>query len=221
MSQHSHRHTWDPWSGWSTISASTDSSFTIWFTGLPGTGKMTLAHLVKKTLVGRGYKVEIIDSHALSYWLKHELHIEDDIREDRSHAPGYEAFTTYICTLLARNGIITITASVSPYQEVRTHALEQIQHFIKVYLHCSSDLRRKRLQQQELPPGIAEHMYQPSTRPELSINTGLEVPERSALHVLTYLEHCGHIAPRWEENDTSDEEIATVKVRLQALGYLE
>ena len=221
MSKHSHQHTWDPWPGWSTISASNTTSFTIWFTGLPGTGKTTLAHLVKKTLVTRGYKVEIIDSHALSYWLKHELHIEDDIREDRSHTPGYDAFITYICTLLARNGIITITVSVSPYQEARIHAREQIQHFIEVYVHCSADLRRKRLQQHELPASTAEHMYQPSTRPELSINTGLELPERSALHVLTYLEQCGHIAPRWEENDTLDEEIAIVKVRLQALGYLE
>jgi len=66
MTQHSHNHTWDFWSGWSTISANNDTSFTIWFTGLPGTGKTTLAYLVRKTLLTRGYKVEIIDSQALS-----------------------------------------------------------------------------------------------------------------------------------------------------------
>src|SRR5436309_12107348 len=132
MSQHSHHHTWDLWSGWSTISANNDTSFTIWFTGLPGTGKSTLAHFVRKALLARGYKVEIIDSQTLSYWLKHELHIEDEVQEEHSHTPGYEAFITYICKLLARNGIITISVSVSPYQEARTHAREQIQHFVEV-----------------------------------------------------------------------------------------
>src|SRR5579859_6679961 len=138
MSQHSRDHTWNPWPGWSTISSGNDDSFTIWLTGLPGTGKSILAHLVKKALMARGYKVEIIDSQTLPHWLKHELHIEDDIREERGHVPGYDAFITYICALLARNGIITIT--VSPYQEARTNAREQIPHFIEVYLHCSAAL---------------------------------------------------------------------------------
>ena len=39
MSQHSHHHAWDSWLGWSTISADNAMSFTIWFTGLPATGK--------------------------------------------------------------------------------------------------------------------------------------------------------------------------------------
>src|SRR5690242_7160450 len=59
MSQHSEYHTWDMGSGWSTISAHKDLSFTLWCTGLPGTGKTTLAYLVKKALLARGYKVEI------------------------------------------------------------------------------------------------------------------------------------------------------------------
>ncbi|MFL5624781.1 MAG: adenylyl-sulfate kinase [Ktedonobacteraceae bacterium] len=221
MTQHSHNHTWDSWSGWSTISANNDTSFTIWFTGLPGTGKTTLAHLVRKALLTRGYKVEIIDSQALSYWLKHELQIEDDIQEDRSHTPGYDAFVTYICTLLARNGIITITVAVSPYREARTHAREQIQHFVEVYLYCPNNLRLKRVSQQERVTRMAEQTYQAPLRAEVNIDTGLETSERSALHIIDYLELQGYIAPLWEEADTPDEEIANVKARLQSLGYLD
>ena len=197
-----------------------NTGFTIWFTGLPGTGKSTLSSLVKKALIARGHKVEIINSQTLSYWLKHELHIEEDIHEDRSHVPGYDAFITYICTLLARNGIITITVSVSPSQEARTHAREHIQHFIEVYLHCPPHLRHQRL---EGPASsITEQVYQPPSRAELSIDTSLELPERSALRIIAYLEQCGYVAPIWEGASTSDEEeIELVKARLQALGYLE
>src|SRR5216684_7902193 len=109
---------------------------------------------------------------------KHELHIEDDGREDLTHAPGYDAFITYICTLLARNGIITISVSVSPNQEARTHAREQIHHFIEVYLHCTPAQRLVRLGQHGLIPAMPAQLYQVPAKAELSIDTSLELPER-------------------------------------------
>ena len=167
-----------------------------------------------------GYKVEIIDTQTLSYWLKHELHIDDDIREDRSHTPGYDAFITYICALLARNGVITLAVSVSPHQIARSHAREQIQHFIEVYVHCSESDRHKRLQQQETT-GIAAHPYEVPLHAELNIDTSLELIERSALRIISYVEQRGFIAPLWEELDTLDEETAIIMARLQSLGYLD
>lgn len=221
MSQHSQHHVWDPGSGWSTISASKTLSFTIWFTGLPGTGKTTLAQLVKKAIVTRGYKVEIIDTQTLSYWLKHELHIEEEVKEDQSHSPGYDAFITYICALLARNGIITLAVSVSPHQIARLHAREQLQHFIEVYVHCPASCRYKRLQQYDLSPARPEHLYEAPVDAELNIDTSLELPERSALRIISHIEQSGYIAPLWEELNTVDEEISTIMARLQSLGYLD
>mgnify|MGYP001160722028 CR=1 FL=1 len=222
MSQHSqhHNHTWDNWPGWSTISANDTLSFTLWLTGLPGTGKTTLAHLIKKTLVARGYKIEILDVQTLSRWLNRELHIREDIREDRSHTPGYDAFMAYMCAMLARNGIISITSSVSPFQEARTFAREQIAQFIEVYLHCSAEQGRKRLEEQETTSTIPADLYQPPTKAELSIDTSQELPERSALRVIAYLEQHGFVAPLWQDEDT-DDEIASIKARLQSLGYLD
>ena len=221
MSQHRQPHTWDAWPGWSTITADERSSFTLWFTGLPGTGKTTVAGLVKKALVTRGYKVEIIAGQTLADWLSRELHIEEHKRDDRSHEPGYDAFVTYICSILARNGVITITTSVSPHQAARDFARQQLRQFVEVYLHCPQEQRYTRLYQQESRPLVGEEHYQPPSRAELSINTGSEIPERSALRVISYLEQRGFIAPLWEEMDTTEEEMELIKTRLRALGYLD
>jgi adenylylsulfate kinase-like enzyme len=222
MKQNEHQHTWDSWPGWSTISAGQNACFTLWFTGLHGTGKTTLAQLVQKALIARGYKVEIIDTQSLSHWLKNELHIDENIRVDsRNLTPSYDAFVTYICTLLARNGIITIASSVSPYHEARIHAREQISHFIEIYLHCPNEARLQRLHASERNTDIGEGIYQPPTTAEISLNTSLESPEHSALHILAYLEQYSYITPLWEKLEQEDEEIATIKARLQSLGYLE
>jgi adenylylsulfate kinase len=221
MSEHGAYHTWGIWPGWSTISASSDLSFTLWLTGLPGTGKTTLAQLVKKALVARGYKVEIIDSRTLSHWLNLKLQIDEEIGEDYSYTPGYDPIITYICALLARNGIISITSSVSPYIEARKYAREQISRLIEVYIHCSADQRQKRLQQRESAPSITPELYQLPTMAEINIDTTGELPERSALRVVVYLEQHGYVAPLWEDANTEDEEIAVIKARLQAMGYLE
>lgn len=220
MSQHSQQRAWNAWPGWSTISASSNPSFTLWFTGLPGTGKTTLALLAKKTLLTRGYKVEIIDSQTLSHWLQQELHIDETVQEDYSHTPGYDAFITYICSVMARNGIITITTSVSPHTEARLYAREQLHQFVEVYLHCPEEQRYQRLRQQEHLPTMHEHVYQPPMEAELTVDTGHETPERSTLRIIDYLEQYGFIAPLWEISDT-DEEIDAITARLRALGYLE
>jgi adenylylsulfate kinase len=222
MKQNEHQHTWDTWPGWSTISADQNACFTLWFTGLHGTGKTTLAQLMQKALVARGYKVEIIDAQSLTHWLKNELHIDEDICKDsRNLTPAYDAFVTYICTLLARNGIITIASSVSPSHEARIHAREQISHFIEIYLHCPNETRLQRLQDLKRITEIEESHYQPLPIAEISLDTSLESAERSALHILAYLEQYSFITPLWEYLGKEDEEIAMIKARLQALGYLE
>ncbi len=219
MKQNEYQHMWDAWPGWSTISAGQNACFTLWFTGLHGTGKSTLAQLVQKALVVRGYKVEIIDAQSLSHWLKHELHIDEDIHSD--HTPNYDAFVTYICTLLARNGVITIASSVSPKHEARIHARGQISHFIEIYLHCPHEARLQRLRECNRITKIEESLYQIPPTAEIRLDTSLESSERSALHILAYLEQYSYITPLWEKLEQEDEEIAMIKARLQSLGYLE
>lgn len=211
------------WLGWSVISTDHAPNFTLWYTGLPGTGKTTLASLVRQALLARGYRAEIIDRHALTHWLQQEMHLHEDIPDDQSHTLGYDAFISYLCTLLTRNGIISITTSVSPYREARKYAREHLKAFIEIYLFCTPDVRQDRLLRLEHIPHIGEQLYQPPLSAELSINTELEPPERSALRIIDYLEQHGYITPLWEEpyKQEDEKEIDTIKARLRALGYLE
>lgn len=211
------------WVGWSVISPDHAPNFTLWYTGLPGTGKTTLASLVRQNLLARGYQAEIIDRHALTHWLQQEMHLDENITHDQSHTLGYDAFISYLCTLLTRNGIISITTSVSPYREARKYAREHLTPFIEIYLFCASAVRQDRLRRMEHLPQIDEQLYQPPLFAELNINTELELPERSALRIIDYLEQHSYITPLWEEpyREENEEEIDTIKARLRALGYLE
>ncbi len=221
MSQESEKPIQGTWAGWSTISPHNNPSFTIWLTGLPGTGKTTLAIFLKRALVTRGYNVEIIDNQTLTHWMNLELHLKEELFEDTSHILGYDAFVTYICTLLTRNGIICITSFVSPFTAARNFAREQITKFVEVYLYCSDELRGKRLQKLGKICAISSELYQPPTMPELSIHTGEDYPERSTIRLISYLEQHSYLAPLWEDFETDDEEIASIKSRLQAMGYLD
>ncbi|HLI07220.1 MAG TPA: adenylyl-sulfate kinase [Ktedonobacteraceae bacterium] len=221
MAEHSHSRFWDS-PGWSRISAHQQRSFTLWFTGLAGTGKTTLANLVCKALLARGYKAEIIDTRALAHWLKQELHIDEQVEEEASHTLGYDAFITYICTILARNGVIALTPAISPHRQARAYAREHLPGFTEIYLSCSPACRAERRRKKEsLIANLAESLYEPPTEAELSIDTTFEPPERSALRILDYLEQHGYIAPLWEEAEMDEAEIALIKARLQALGYLD
>jgi adenylylsulfate kinase len=223
MVEHTHSQFWNS-PGWSNISAHQHSSFTLWFTGLAGTGKTTLADLVCKALLARGYKAEIIDTHALARWLKQELHVDEQVQEEASHTLGYDAFITYICTILTRNGVISLTPAISPHRQARAHAREHLPNFIEIYLSCSPEQRIERRRKKEGYSAIinlAESLYEPPAAAELSIDTTLEPPERSALRILDYLEQHGYIAPLWEEAEMDEAEIALIKARLQALGYLD
>lgn len=214
-------HMQDGWQGWSTISANEHACFTVWLTGLPGTGKTTLAGLVQQALTTRGHKVQLLTNRELSHWLQDELHVQESFEGDRSDLPGYDAFLTYLCYLLARNGIITITSSISPYLSARRYARAQINRFVEVYLYCTATTREKRIHQREPVESFPEQLYEVPTNPDLAIDTDQEEPERSALRIIERLEQQSYIAPICGEHDDEDPEIATIKARLEALGYLE
>jgi len=99
----------------------------IWFTGLSGSGKTTIAHEVEAKLLDAGVPVEILDGDIVRENLSKGLGFS---KEDRDTNIRRIAFVAH---LLQRNGVFVITAAISPYRAIRQEARDMIKDFVEVY----------------------------------------------------------------------------------------
>src|SRR5262250_3020406 len=90
-----------------------DKGFTLWFTGLSGAGKSTLSRPVAERLRELGRRVEILDGDEVRTHLSKGLTFSKEDRDTNIRRIGF------VSNLLARNGVIAITAAISPYRQVR------------------------------------------------------------------------------------------------------
>jgi len=155
-----------------------DKGFVIWITGLPGSGKTTIARGVAEKLKEKGLKVELLDGDEVRKWLSPEAGFT---REDRTR---HLIRVAHVAKLLARNGVAVIASFVSPYRDVREKARQIVEGeglpFIEVYVECSLEecIKRdpKALYQRALR-GEIKHMtgiddpYEPPENPEVKVNT--------------------------------------------------
>src|SRR5205085_843731 len=87
--------------------------FILWFTGLSGAGKSTLSERLVKTFDERGFRVELLDGDEVRTNLSKGLGFSTEDRDTNIRRIGY------VARLLARNGVISITAAISPYRDIR------------------------------------------------------------------------------------------------------
>src|SRR5689334_13746196 len=107
-----------------------DKGFTLWFTGMSGAGKSTLANLVADELRGRGHRVEVLDGDEVRTNLSKGLGFSKEDRDTNIRRIGY------VARLLARNGVVAISAAISPYRDVRDEIRKQHERFYEVYVKC-------------------------------------------------------------------------------------
>ena len=99
----------------------------IWFTGLSGSGKTSIAHVVEDKLLEAGVPIEILDGDVVRENLSKGLGFS---KEDRDTNIRRIAFVAH---LLQRNGVFVITAAISPYAAVREEARAMIKDFVEVF----------------------------------------------------------------------------------------
>ena len=116
--------------------------FTVWFTGLSGAGKTTLADGLVKEIGRRGLKLEVLDGDEVRTNLSKGLGFSKEDRDTNIRRIGY------VARLLARNGVGVIAAAISPYREVRDEVRHSIEAegvaFIEVFARCPINVLAER-----------------------------------------------------------------------------
>jgi adenylyl-sulfate kinase len=105
--------------------------FVVWLTGLPASGKTTIARQLEPELRRLGWPVEVLDGDEIRQNLSKGLGFS---REDRE---THLKRVTYVAKLLSRNGVAVIAAFISPYRNIREYARRETTGFVEVYVKCS------------------------------------------------------------------------------------
>ncbi len=196
-----------------------NKGFTIWFTGLSGAGKSTLSEIIEERLRAHGRNVEVLDGDIVRTHLSKGLGFS---REDRDTNIKRIAF---VCGLLTRNGVVSISAAIAPYAEAREWARKEIGNFVEIYVKCPIEVCRQRdvkglykLVDEGKIKGFTgvDDPYEEPEHPELVIETDKETVEESVSRIFAKLTELGYL----EAEDSPEDDAQIVTDRLAALGYL-
>jgi adenylylsulfate kinase len=173
--------------------------FTLWFTGLSGAGKTTIAELVRPELERRGRVVEWLDGDEVREHLSKGLGFSKEDRDTNIDRIGW------VASRLTRHGAAVIVSAISPYREARQNARDMVETngtFVEVFVDASVEecARRdvKGLYEKAFKGEIKEFTgvsdpYEAPTSPEIRIESEHEEPEESAQRILELLEQRGLI----------------------------
>lgn len=174
------------------------SGCAVWFTGLPSAGKSTLARLLKGELDCRNVPSEVLDGDEVRQRLTRGLGFSKEDRDENIRR------IAYVAKLLSRNGVIAITAAISPYRMVRDEARDEIKRFVEIYVKCPLEVciardvkglyRRALAGEIQNFTGLSDP-YERPLHPELVIETDQEGPEASVRRILAKLEELGYCPP--------------------------
>jgi adenylylsulfate kinase len=176
-----------------------ERGFTLWFTGLSGSGKTTIAEIVERELKERERPVEVLDGDIVRTNLSKGLSFSRDDRNINVLRIGF------VANLLTRNGVGVIVSAISPYKEARDQVRRRIVDFVEVFvdapLEVCADRDVKGLYQKAFAGEIKQFTgvsdpYEPPNAPDLTLKTDEESPEESAQRVIEKLEFFGYLWPR-------------------------
>jgi len=166
----------------------------LWFTGLSGAGKSTIANIVVASLRERGRKVELLDGDEVREHLSAGLGFSKADRDTNIRRIGW------VASVLARNGVVSVTAAISPYRSVRDEVRSWVDNFVEIHVATSLEDCETRdvkglyakARAGEIPEftGVSDP-YEPPLSPELVLQTAGHTPEESAAEVVAWMEAHG------------------------------
>ena len=172
--------------------------FTVWFTGLSGAGKSTIANALEQALVQRGHHSYLLDGDNIRHGLNKDLDFSDAGREENIRRIGE------VSALFVDAGLIVITAFISPFRADRDQIRKRIgdAQFIEVYVSTSLEECEKRD-----PKGLygkaragqirnftgIDSPYEPPLAPQLTFDTSRVSISQAVDKMLRYLEDKGFL----------------------------
>jgi adenylylsulfate kinase len=164
--------------------------FAIWLTGLPSSGKTSLAHALSRLLARQGWRVQILDSDTLRHRLTPHPTYGSEERD------WFYSVVAFLAGLLTDNGVNVILSATAPRRLYRAQARSRINRFAEVYLDCPPEVCQQRdskgLWERALKgeittlPGVGVP-YEPPETPEVRVDTACLSAEDAASQVLREL----------------------------------
>ena len=173
-----------------------ERGFTIWFTGLPCSGKSTIADAVAGELRKERPNVERLDADIIRKHLWRELGYSKEDRDENIRR------ATYLAQLLTRNGVAVLTSFISPYRELREYARQEIGDFVEVYVKCPVEVCSQR---------DTRGMYKKALAGDIPNFTGVSDPYEEPLHPEVLIE---------SDKEPLAQSVSRVISKLKELGYI-
>ena len=169
---------------------------TVWFTGLPSSGKSTIARMLERQIRQWKIKVELLDGDAVRTQLCKDLGFSKEDRDQNIKRIGF------VSQLLTRNGIMAIVSAVSPYREARDHNRRLIGNFVEVFVSTPVEECERR---------DVKGLYKKARAGEIQAFTGVSDPYEAPLHPDLICETL---------KETAEQSTEKVLAKLEELGYL-
>lgn len=169
---------------------------TVWFTGLPCSGKTTIADKLALIIKEKGKNVERLDGDIVRKGLTRDLGFSKEDRDMNIER------VTFVAKLLTRNNVVVLATFVSPYIARRQKTREEIGEYIEVYVKASLEECIKRDVKGMYKKALAGEIknftgiddpYEAPPSPEIIVDTDVESVDESVEKVLKYLEKNGFL----------------------------
>jgi adenylylsulfate kinase len=173
-----------------------DKGFILWFTGLSGSGKTTISKALEPELKARGCKVEILDGDVVRTNLSKGLGFSKADRDTNILRIGF------VANLLSRNGVVAITAAISPYQAIRDEVRAMESNFVEVYVKAPLEVCEAR---------DVKGMYAKARKGEIKGFTGIDDPYEEPINpeIICYT-----------DQESVPESVTKILGKLKELGYI-